>query len=196
MQIYIFNFLLQKILQVITVVILVFIILISPIFLNIKFIFQKNKREVFVIVKLFNLFSIIKCRIRIENTNILLFINKKFFKCVSLNKLLNMRKNIEPLKDYHIINFKILFSIGLKEQLYSGFFYSSLYSMLINTLYPIIKVKKPYLNFENYLNIDLDKNDLQVYLKTTVLLNLLMIFLSFIKILIGKIVLWKKKITE
>jgi hypothetical protein len=101
--------------------------------------------------------------------------------------LVGARKKIKPLKDYHIISFYSILELRLNPQSFTGLF-PIIYVCHNDIFTKIIKNIKPYVKLDNRLFLYKMKKDLELFIETKTIFNLLMIVLSLIKILTEKII--------
>ena len=167
--------------------IIIFSGLIFPIFLNLDIYYREDVKKLFFSVSLFNLFRIIGGYITLSNDGFFIHLskNKAFF--VPYINLVGARKKIKPLKDYHIISFYSILELRLNPQSFTGLF-PIIYVWHNDISSKIIKNIKPYVKLDNRLFLYKMKKDLELFIETKTIFNLLMIVLSLIKILTEKII--------
>ena len=105
-----------------TVIVVVFTLIIFPIFLNIDLYFIKSENKLFFKIKIF-LIKIIGGYAEIINEGIIFHLTKTKAIILPFNKIFDMKKSVEPLKDYHFIK--------IKTRLVMGSDYSSLPPLII-----------------------------------------------------------------
>ena len=172
---------------VLTVIVVVFTLIIFPIFLNIDLCFIKSENKLFFKIKIF-LIKIISGYAEIINEGIIFHLTKTKAIILPFNKIFDMKKSVEPLKDYHFIK--------IKMRLVMGSDYSSLPPLIIaflsnysnNLIRWLTLCKKPYVKFDNDIIIYEDQSVFKLYFNAYIVFNLLMVLLSIIKILVGKLI--------
>ena len=168
--------------------ILIFLILIIfPIFLNIKIFFSWEIKKLFFLINIFG----IKCLsgyFEILSDCIAIHLTDKFAIIIPLKNLLGMRTRVKPLKDYHFVKFNSTIEIGSKESLISNFAFAFIINYFYNFTLWFLSNSKPYINFNNKINLYQDNKKLNIIIDSTVIFNILMVLISIIKIIMEKIV--------
>lgn len=180
----------------IILVIIIVIILIFPIFIDLKI---TNLSGIDKIYFKFSLFSFVKVLYGEVNINKLGFVinlyNKKKI-VYPFKKLLNLRENIKPLRDYHLLRFNVLLKLSTSDNLDHALIIASFFQTINQILANSIRQLKPYVKFNNYIDLYENLNEKKLFISFKFVFNLLTVLLSFIKKLLGKIYIWKKKITD
>lgn len=166
-------------------VILIYTILIFPIFLTVYINFDKSDNVVFVTFRLFNI-KIITISAKLFPKGLFINLTRKKTIIVPLTNLINARKKFAPLKDYHFIKFYFELEMGNYEHAPNLLFASLAINSFFNYFQWFLAHNKPYATIENTLKTHLDKNVFKVKSKLIIVFNLLMILLSLIKILAEK----------
>ena len=97
-----------------------------------------------------------------------------------------MKKSVEPLKDYHFIKIKTQLDVGRNYSLVQPLCAAFSLGYVYNVVNWIIFCQKPYVKFDNNIRIYEDEDVFELYFRASVIFNLLMIILSIVKILVGK----------
>ena len=169
--------------------IILFSLLVFPLFVNVKICLLSKNKKLFFVVQLFSFIKLIGGYIEIlEGDGIIIHLSKRKATIIDKKSILSMGKKVKPLKDYHVIKFEVLIELGAKN--------SELLNMetafIINFAFEIAKWliynKKPYVKFDRRINIYEELTDTNLFVNSVFLLNLLMIVLSLIKIMVGKII--------
>lgn len=162
--------------------------MILPLNISINVAVIKKHRKIFFGIYLYGVIKILGGYIeKIPEGLAIHYTNKKAV-IIRLNALIGARKNIKPFMDYHFVKFKTLTESGIGESM------ASLYTVLIinfinnNVSANILTEKKPYLSIDNGFMLYEKEDIFNLFLKSNVYLNLVMIISSFIKILTEKIV--------
>lgn len=154
--------------------------------------YSKCLGKVLYRISIFNFLKINGGYISANEKGIIIHIKNKKAKYFAYYKLLSLRENAKPLKDYHLLNISYAFDVGYND-------YDE-YSSILPTLYvihnkvvgKIIDIKKPYIDYNADLNIVFDDDNIRGFLKIQIILNIFLIFLSIVKIMMEKIVYAKK----
>lgn len=171
----------------IATVLIVISVLIFPLFLSINLIYSKDENKLFFCIYLFGILRIASGYAELLKDCIAVHVSEKKAFLIFYGKLLNLNKSIKPLKDYHFIKFTSLIEIGGENLLIpkaASFIYNYVWGFITWFFYN----KKPYLKLKNDVNIYENKDILNIFIDTKIVLNLLMIFLSMIKIITEKII--------
>lgn len=167
------------------VILIIYIVLIFPIFINVKLKFDKDKKKVFFKIKLFNIVRVINGYIENKKDGFFIHLTKKKAILFEYERLFDFRKKVRPLKDYHIISFNSQVLIGSNDNLLKNIEIAFIFNYLVNNIQWFFYHKKPYLYINNSIKIYDDKVFI-IKISVKFVLNLLMIFISLIKILMEK----------
>ena len=167
-------------------VLVIYVSLIFPIFLGVKINLSKERKRLEFCFKIFRI-KIICGYAEIIKEGIIIHLTKKFAFIVPFHKIFDMRKKVEPLKDYHFIKMNYLLDIGSQNNATNPVVMAVLVNYFSNHLKWFLNNRKPYVSTENVINVYIDQDRFELPLDATVIFNLLMILLSAIKILVGKI---------
>lgn len=165
----------------------IFFALIFPIFVSVFAVFGKNDKSLSFGAYLYGAVCVFAGKIKQRGGY--LFIKHTFNKgkYVPVYKVLSVKKSIKPLNDYHIISLRSLTEAGTGENLFLTVLCANAFNTVNDIAGDVITANKPYLTFRNDLNLIENDMRLNVFIKTVVVFNLLMVLLSFIKILAGKL---------
>ena len=172
---------------VLTVVIIIFIVLIFPIFINVRIFFCKELNKLFFTLNIFT-FKVVSGYVQKITEGIVIHITKNFAIIVPAKNLLGIGKSVKPLKDYHFIRFYTTFDIGSED----GLFEPLVFGFIINYIHRITHWffynHKPYIMLNNNINIFENTKKFNITTDVLILLNLLMIIISIIKIILEKMI--------
>lgn len=171
-----------KIVLAILLIVSIFALFSFPMKINLKFIFSKELRKIFYTIKLYNFIKINSGYLELKDFKLFIHISNKKALFIKLNPWGN--KSIKIIKDYHVKDLKSYLEIG------GNALEVSTIAFLINYIDLIIKWfllnSKPYVLYKNTITVFNNKK-FNYFIKVGVYVNLLMIIISIIKILMGKI---------
>ena len=167
--------------------IIIYILLILPLFIRFRIGYFNENKKLYFTVYLFSFIKLLYGYIEKIDNGLAIHINGKKTFIFNFNNIFSMKSKVKPLMDYHIKRFYSVIEIG-GEKLFNNLAFSFFYNYINERLIWLLKCKKNYIKVQNDLNIIEDENIFSVYMEFTVILNILMILLSFIKILMGKII--------
>ena len=162
------------------VTVIISIIIIFPIFINIKINFDSSIKKIYFIKILYGY-------IEKDTEGIIIHLNKRKAILIFYKDLFSMKDKAKPLKDYHLINFCSEISVGINNDIVKALELGYIYNYIMFYIRWLTFNKKPYFNLDTKVNIYEEKNLFIYKCKSTVLLNLLMIIISLIKIFVEKI---------
>lgn len=168
-------------------IICVYVFLIFPIFLGVRLKFVKERKMVSFKLKLYGFITILNGFIQITSNGILVQYTKNKGKLYRFSDLSDIKGGMQPIKDYHLINLSIDLQVGDFDDFERTLLIMQIYKSLSEELFLAINVKKPYIKFKQDLSIYEGENYFKLKVKFGVLFNVLMIFLSLIKIVFGKV---------
>lgn len=177
----------QIVIIVLIAVIIVYFVLIFPIFLKIKVEYLSDNKKCYFKLYLFNFIKILSGSISKIDGGLKINLGKNKIILFEFANALTVKNKVKPLMDYHIKNFYSLTEIGninFYNPMVLGFIFQYLNGLICN----IIKNKKNYINIKNDINIYEKEEFFNIFAEFTVILNLLMIVLSIIKIIMGKLI--------
>lgn len=169
-----------------TVLLSIVIFFITPIFINGKFYFNKKHLKLFYKITLFGFIKILKGYAEVIEEGIIIHLTKKKALLIPYNNIFEIRKKVEPLRDYHLIKANFYFNLGNEESLFLPITFSFLINYAQSFIAWFFYHKKPYFDINTSINIYEKENVFEIKFDGTVVFNLLMILFSLIKILVGK----------
>lgn len=177
----------MQILNVVLIIILtIYVFLIFPFFLSIKVKLNVCDKKLYYKICLFNVLTILNGYVELKIDGIFIHLtNKKAIK-ISYKNFFNSRAKVEPLRDYHVINFYSFLYIGCKTSAVKKTQIAFIYNYIKNNLEWFFYHKKPYLKIDNNVAITEISNNVVYYAKATFVFNTLMILISLTKILVEK----------
>ena len=171
---------------VLTAIILIFSILIFTIFIYIDIKFDKDYGKIQYKIKVFFI-KILYGYIEKASDGIIIHLNRRKAVLIYYKNLFGMKEKVKPLKDYHLIKFYSELNIGVRDNFLLSFEIGYFYNFISEIISWITYHKKPYFKLSNYVNVYENKNIFKYECDSTVVFNLLMVTISLIKILVGKI---------
>ncbi len=171
-------------------VVIIFSLLIFPIFITVKANLSKEKNKLFFAFNLFGL-RVFRGYAELISEGIIIHLTKTKAVIIPFDKIFEVRKSVEPLKDYHFIKLTTKVDLGNETSVIEPLFFSLLIDYFYNIIGWFVKNKKPYVKLSNNFNVYEGEDKLEIYLSITIVLNILMVLLSLIKILVGKLVYGK-----
>ncbi len=170
-----------------TATIISIIIIIFPLYISVNCFLSKELGKTFFSIYLFGTIRILSGYVQIINGGIAFHIRKNKVYIYEYKNFFNIKKSVKPLQDYHLIKFNSLIEIGSSNVL-EPMSTSFILNYFNNIIIWFFANKKPYLKINNDINVYEGKNIFNIYLKTGVMLNAVMIVLSIIKICAEKII--------
>lgn len=159
--------------------------MIFPIFINFDASFIKKDRKVYYSISFFCVKAINGFAARAQD-GISIRLTKKKTVIIKYSQLFCIRNKIKPLRDYHLLKFNSLCEIGF----YNNFLGAIQTGYLLDYISKIISwflyYKKPFFSLDNRITVYEGENVINFYATATVVLNLLMVIISYIKIIMGK----------
>ena len=177
-------------------IIIIYSLIIFPVFLNINIYYSKIKNKVYFKIKLFNFIKILKGYVERIEEGFVFHISSKKAIILPYKNILGMRKKIKPLKDYNIIKFNLTINYGNNKNLFNALVISSFFQILNNNILKILCVNKKHVKINNQINIYEDKNLFNIKCRASVIFNILMVLISIIKIIMEKFFYALKSITN
>ena len=189
-------FLYANIIFVLTLVIVIFCVIIFPIFINFDIYFNLDYKKLYYKISLFGFVKVISSYVEINDQGILIHLTKRKAILIPFYNLLDMKQKVKPIKDYHLIKFYSLLELGNKTDAVLALNICFLYNYFSNFIEWYFYHKKPYFKLINNSLFYEDKSVLNISIDATITFNLLMIFISIIKILVEKIFYANRNKTE
>ncbi len=181
------NFLIADIIRVILIISAIFFALIFPIFVSVFAIFRKGGKSLAFEAYIYGMIRVFKGSILQRGG---FFIVKHTFKkaeYIPVYDIFTFKKSVKPLNDYHIISLRSLTETGISGDAFLPIIGADSFAFINGIAGEILTANKPYLKIRNDLNLYENENRFNVFVKTVVVFNLLMVILSVIKILTGKL---------
>ncbi len=177
-----------KVVILVFIVVLSFILLIFPIFLNIKIIYNYEYKKFYYLIQIFGFIKIVsgygqyyinKIVIHISDTKAFLF------EIIDLDRL---KKSFKPLMDYHFIKLNTLIELGSNDDTLPPLKTVFMLNYLSSIIKWFLVNKKPYIVIDNNFSVYESEKKFNFYGKTLIVLNILMILISIIKIVMERII--------
>ncbi len=169
-------------------VILAFIVLIFPLFLNIKIVYSFKSKKVFYILQLFGFIKLNCGYIQILANNILIHVSDTKAIIIELIDIDGVKKSFKPFMDYHFIFFQSKTEIGLNNSLINSLSVAFMLNYIQNIVRWFLINKKQYLKINNVFNVYENHSKFNFYGEIIITFNLIMIIISVVKILMEKII--------
>lgn len=176
----------QKLLIVIVFLITI-ILVFFPLFITFNVCYLSCDKKVFIGIYLFNIIPLFGGYVELSKYGIAIHYSSKKAKIIPYNSLLTFNKTIKPLKDYHIISCFSIIDVGTQDSMVFSSFLSFLYVWHNKLICNFFTTHKNYLKLNNSINLYEDERFFNIYLKLSFVLNFMMIILSLVKILWGKL---------
>ncbi len=173
--------------------ILVFTILIFPIFLNIKIVANYTNKKMYFLLEIFGFIKIISGYMQLRKNVIIIHLSDNKAILFEIIDLDGIKKKFKPIMDYHFISLETLTELGNEKNLINPLCIAFITNYFLSFIRWGLLNKKPYLKFNNNFNVYENENKLNFYGKTLITLNLLMVLLSVIKIILEKIIYGYRK---
>ena len=168
-------------------VVLIYVLLIFPIFINIKLFFCKENKKLFFAINCF-MFTIIGGYVEQIKEGFAIHVTKNKAIIIPYKKVLGLKSSVKPLKDYHFIKLNMEIDIGNDDNIVA----SLSIAYIINYVHAIIKGYinqiKPYVVFNQNVNVIENSETFNIKIDSLILFNLLMVLLSLVKIFVEKII--------
>ena len=163
------------------------LLIIFPISLNFYGYLSLEDKKFYFGIYLYNFTKIFGGYARIEKDCVSIHYSNKKALLIFYNKVFKMRNKIKIIRDYHIIKLNSLVEIGTKNNIILPSALASIYVWHNHLLCDILHKFKPYIKIKNNVDVYEDDNFFKIYLRFNLLLNILMILLSIIKIMTGRL---------
>lgn len=164
------------------------IFVVFPLFLSCKVGYFGETKKIYFSFSLFGFIKVFGGYVEFFSNGFAIHYRKKKAFFVFYKKLFGMRKSFKPLQDYHFIKLKTCIDVGKNNHLTDVFIGSFLFNYLTRNIEWFYKIRKPYYNLKNYINIYEDEDIFNFYFDALIIFNFLMIILSFIKIITEKLI--------
>ena len=172
---------------VLAAVITIYIILIFPIFVNIHAFFCKKTGKLYFGIYVFGVIKIISGYAHTCAGGYVIHLSDKKAVFTPYSSIFEIKNTVAPLKDYHVIKLDWFIEIGSIDSVVLPL--SAAYCLnFFNTIAKKITFElKPYVKINNGIAVYEDKEIFNFYIKSVVVLNILMLLISIIKILTEKL---------
>lgn len=172
---------------VLTIIIATLIIIIFPIFLNVKIVFDDSNVLRYKI-NLFSIFNIFGGNVELLEDGIIIHLTKSKAILIKYSELIDLRKKFEPIKDFHLVQFITDIEMGAEDILDAFGIISFSYLLISSIIKCIVNTFKPYLEMKTNIKISESKDIFGIKVRITLIFNLLIVIISAIKILMEKII--------
>ena len=166
--------------------IIIFTLLIFPIFLNIDVYYRKDIKKVFFNICIYKRLKVFGGYISIIKDGLLIHYTNKKALLISFKSIFGIKNKVKPLKDYHFININSLIESDYSDNQLNTTVLAFVYVWHNQLIGRILAELKPYLKYKNEIELYEYKKETCLYLETTTIFNLLMIIISLIKMLVEK----------
>lgn len=171
---------------------LIFVFLIFPLIINVSAIYVKNNGKLYIALRFF-FFKILSGYFQVINEGVALHLNDKKAFIIRYKSLFDIKKNFELVKDFTINNLLIGVEIGDVNGKLKIMTTSFLMRYIIFFINKFLYYKKNYLKLNFDVGSIKDSNCLNVYIKFSLFLNVLVLLLSIVKFVGGKLIYGIKK---
>ena len=167
--------------------ILLYFLLIFPIFVNFKVIYVKEDKKIYYLISLFNKVNVLGGYITFTLKELAIHLSSTKVMLIPYINLLGFNKKLKSFNDFKIFSVEILFENAIKSN--ENNFIINFYAELI---YKIIRFNiKRFngnfiFNFINKANNDINRSE--IYIKNCATFNLITILILLIKTLMEKII--------
>ncbi len=165
---------------------IVVLVIIFPIFLSVKLNFSTKEQILKFKIYLFGI-RVLLGYAKILKEGIIFHLTKKTALLLQFKSILSIKDKVKPLQDYHLLVLKLNFNIGAEDKILNSIGFCFLLKYFESFIQWFLTYKKPYFLLKNNCNLYLDETYSSVDLYGRIVFNLLMILLSIIKILTGKL---------
>ncbi len=170
------------------VIIILYIILIFPIFININLKYSADDKMLEYEIKLFSVLTIFYGYIEFIDEGIVIHLNNKKAILIFYKDIVSVRKKFEPLKDYHIFKLNTTIYMGVLNDEELRLNFAMMYNLIFNIIGQCANQIKPYLSLKSNICIYKKENLLILRVRTTFVFNVLMVVISLVKIFGEKII--------
>lgn len=171
---------------VLIAIVCVYAAIILPISLTFNLNYSSEKKEVRLCVSVYGALSVINAKIEPIKQGIVIRFSSGKTKTINLLSLKNIKSSIKIFRDFHIVKAK-LFILRETDNVFSEYLKFYIFNYVINMIIPIIKYNKPYLKAESEALLTEGEDKLDVHAEAHIFFNLLVVIMTFIKSLWGKI---------
>lgn len=172
---------------VLKTVLIIFTVLIFPIFVNFDFLLKKDLKRLFLGVHLFGMIPVAGGYVERGEKEFILHLSEKKAIILPYEKVFSIRKKFKPLKDYHFIGLWLVLDIGSDNGSVTPLAVGGITDYVLSIFKNYFYFSKPYLKINSTVNVFMGEDVFNVYFSGTVVFNFLMVVLSVAKILTEKI---------
>ncbi len=172
--------------------IIIFSLLIFPIFINGDIYYRHGCGKVYYGLYLFGIFKIISGYAELLHDGIALHLTEKKAKILFFKNILNMGKSVKPLQDYHIIRACVGVELGNADSFTQSIFWGYVINFIFSSIKCGLNISKPHVVTDSDITV-YDIDAFNIYGSGIVVFNILMIIISIFKIIVEKIFNGKRK---
>ena len=163
------------------VIVIIYIILIFPVFVSINAVLSKNTDKLYFGIYIFGIIKILSGYAHTCKDGYIIHLSDKKAVFTPYKSLFEIKDTVAPLTDYHIIKLDWTLEIGSENSALTPLTAAYIINYIVLLTKSVILNRKPYVRINNKTDVYADKNIFNLYIKAVVILNLLMLFISFIK---------------
>lgn len=163
-----------------------FFVLIFPFYNTIYSSYSSGQKKLSFNLSVF-CFNLLGGEIRFSLKGVKIFLSKGKKILIPLKKLTTIKGSVKPLKDYKIYSMKSYVNVGECKNTAKTFGAVSIANTLLLSLNVFSLQKKGRKFIDNKISYSEGENGVNITAKAVVIVNLLMIFITLIKILLRKI---------
>ena len=168
-------------------IIVAFILIVFPIFINIDALYDGDSKKLFFSISIFGLIKVLSGYCELIDVGIGIHVSKTKAFIIEYKKLLGVGKNFKPILDLHVLKLNVLIENGSEEDSPLTLFANSFVALISCFVKEWLAYKKPYLKYD--LNIKtIEKQRKNIYFETTIVFNIFIILLTFLKFIGEKII--------
>ena len=166
--------------------IIVFNIIVFPIFVNVDALYCGDNKKLYFNFKMFGFVKILSGYIELIDIGLAVHLSKTKAIILEFKKLLGVGKSFKPILDLHVLKIDVLFENSGKNAKEEVLFINSIFALMSCQLKQWLSYHKPYLKYHFRISFE-DKLYNNAYLKTLIVFNIFIIILTFLKFIGEKI---------
>lgn len=174
------------------VVVGVIVFLIFPIFLKLEFFYDKDKLKVYFAFKLYGFLKIFGGYIEIIKEGLAVHVSKSKAIIIPI-QIFEIKNQFSLSKDYKIVSIYILSEIGVTGENVLPFFLVGMENVFFKIFFPVFSTLKTGVKLKNDILVYENENLLKISAQINVAFNVIILIITFIKILLRKILNERKK---
>lgn len=174
------------------VVVGVIVFLIFPIFLKFEFFYDKDKLKVFFAIKLYGILKIIGGYIELIKEGLVVHVSKNKAIIIPI-QIFEIKNQFNLSKDYKIVSIYVLSEIGVTSENVLPFFLVGIENVFFKIFFPIFSTLKTGVKLKNNILMYENDNLFKISAQINVAFNLIILIITFIKIILRKILNERKK---